>query len=197
VSSHFSFGHPLPFVPFAGVIPSGQQLNLVSLQDSNISQPSENGPVAAVLLSEQHPYFDVRHAAGFLDFGLHLRFGAMKIVVYSVVSSSSVVLQISTSPSVVSAVSSSDDSVVSVSSVDGSSVADVSSSLADSVDSGDSVDSPASVALEGSVASDASVALDGSVASDAGSSEAFGSSVTSSDDFEDSSDVPEISVLRV
>lgn len=46
---------------------------MVSLHVSGTAQPSSNGPEAAVELSGQHPYFDLRQAAGFFGLGLHLR----------------------------------------------------------------------------------------------------------------------------
>lgn len=140
-----SLGQPLPWTPLAGVRPSGQQLYLVSLQVSWNSQPSPNGPVAAVLLSGQHPKLDTKHAAGFFGRGLHF-FGlsSVRIAVENSVSSSysvvSVELQMSKSELVVL-------SPVSVSSV-----------ASEAVDSSVPVDSVASV-------TDSSVELVSTVAS--------------------------------
>lgn len=50
-----------------------QQPYLVSLHVSGTAHPSSNGPVAAVLLSEQHPNVLLRQADGFCGLGLHFR----------------------------------------------------------------------------------------------------------------------------
>jgi hypothetical protein len=59
-------------LPSAGDTPSGQQPCFVSLHVSGAGQPSSNGPLADVELSEQHPYFDLMQTA-FFGLGLHLR----------------------------------------------------------------------------------------------------------------------------
>lgn len=130
VSLQSSLGHPFPCSPFAGVAPSGQQLNLVSLQVSSIVQPSLNGPVAAVWLSPQHPYLATRQAAGFLGRGLHF-FGFCSILTAlskltavddesseSVVDQMSTVVESKSDERVVSSLPVEEDSSVTLSSVD-------------------------------------------------------------------------------
>lgn len=112
---HNASGHPLPFLPSAGDTPSGQQPYLVSLQVSGTEQPSSNGPLAAVELSAQHPYFDLRQAAGFLGLGLHLRGVCSLVMIASRVLG---VLPHTSVSSVSSVVTSDDDDAVDSSSVD-------------------------------------------------------------------------------
>lgn len=78
LSTHSAGGHPLNFSSSAGDKPSGQHPYLVSLHVSGTGHPSSNGPVAAVVLSEQQPYVDFKHAATF-GLGLHF-FGVCSLV---------------------------------------------------------------------------------------------------------------------
>lgn len=68
--THNASGHPSFFLPLAGDVPSGQQPYFVSAQVSGTVHPSSNGPVAAVRLSAQQPYVDLKQAAIF-GRGLH------------------------------------------------------------------------------------------------------------------------------
>lgn len=54
-------------------MPSSQHPHLVSLQVSGTSQPSSNGPDAAVLLSLQQPNLLLKQADFFAGLGLHFR----------------------------------------------------------------------------------------------------------------------------
>lgn len=67
-------------MPVAGETPSGQHPYFVSLQVSGTGHPSSNGPIAAVLLSEQHPYLLLRHSGAFFGLGLHFR-GVCSLVI--------------------------------------------------------------------------------------------------------------------
>lgn len=136
--THSASGHPLLFLPSAGDTPSGQHPCLVSAQVSGTGHPSSNGPVAAVVLSEQQPNADFKQAE---TFGLGLHFFGVCSFVMMASSVFGVLPYLSSSSSVWA-----DPSVV-------DQMSTVVPSTSESVVTDDSVDAAASVVSVASVSS--------------------------------------------